>query len=533
MRQLTGVDNLYVALQHGNQATHFAGLGIYDPATAPGGALRFKHILAYFGQRLEATKVFRRRLVRTPLNLDRPYWVDEASVDLEFHVRHVALPRPGNWRQLCIQVARIHSRPLDLSRPAWEAYVIEGLDNIDGVPKGSFALYMKFHHSAIDGEAGVALLDALHTHSPQWEARTSDAPRVRIADRDPTPTELLARAVGNHVEQARAAARLALEVAPTLFELGRKQLDRLTNSIEPRDDEDRFRLAVRAPATRFNEPVSPHRVFDAVPLALDDIKRIRAAFTDTTVNDVFMTISAGAVRRYLEAKHELPSVTLNGLIPMSYRHAGDATDEAANRISLIPMPLLTDIADDAERLLALHRSTQTGKRGSKALGLDLQTRVLHLLPARIAEVAVRKLMLPMTNLIVSNVRGPASAIYLAGAKCVAFIPISVALDGVGLNITGFSYNGVLWIGTVADRQMMPDPGFFSDCMRQTFASLLSAADARLAAEASQHSPAPAPKRRPARKAKSVPTEAVESSHVRKPAQPVKARKSRATAGKTA
>jgi WS/DGAT/MGAT family acyltransferase len=480
MRQLTGVDNLYVALQHGNQSTHVAGLGIYDPSTAPGGAVRFKQILAYFARRLETSKLFRQRLVRAPFHLDRPYWIDDASVDLEFHVRHIALPHPGNWRQLCIQVARIHSRPLDLSRPAWEVYVIEGLDHIEGIPKGSFAMYMKIHHSAMDGEAGVMLLDALHMPSPDWNQEPRPEAQVRIADSDPTPTELLARAVGNRIEQVRQAAMLALEVGPTLFDLGRKQVQRLLNNIEPPEEEERFLPAVRAPVTRFSGTVSPHRVVDALPLALDDIRRIRMAYPETTVNDVFMTVCSGAVRRYLESKNELPSDTLNALIPMSYRDT-ERDSDAANRIGLIPMPLKTDIADDTARLLALHRSTRRGKRSNRAVGLDLQTRVLQLLPAKLAEVAVRKVMLPMINLTVSNVRGPGAPIYLAGAKCVAFIPISVALDGMGLNITGFSYDGVLWIGTVADRQMMPDPGFFSDCLRNTFVSLLSSADALLAA----------------------------------------------------
>ena len=169
MKLLSGTDNLFLHMEQGNQYMHVAGLGIYDPSTAPGGKVRFKQILDFFAKRLDSAKVFRRRLVAAPLGLDRPYWIDEGEIDTEYHVRHIALPQPGDWRQLMIQVARIHSRPLDRSRPLWEAYVIEGLDNIPGIAKGSFALYVKFHHAGVDGEAGAEIIKAIHTLSADFE----------------------------------------------------------------------------------------------------------------------------------------------------------------------------------------------------------------------------------------------------------------------------------------------------------------------------------------------------------------------------
>ena len=167
MKYLSGMDNLFLAMDKGNQHLHVASLGIYDPSTASGGKVRFKAILSYFSSRLNVAKLFRRRLVSAPLGLDRPYWIEDAEIDIEYHVRHIALPHPGDWRQLMIQVARLHSRPLDMTKPLWEAYIIEGLDNIPGLPIGSFAVYIKIHHSAIDGEAGAAMLSAIHAHSPE------------------------------------------------------------------------------------------------------------------------------------------------------------------------------------------------------------------------------------------------------------------------------------------------------------------------------------------------------------------------------
>ena len=161
MKQLSGMDAGFLKQEYGNQRPYVAALAIYDPSTAPGGAVRFKSILEFFTERSSKAALFRRRLAHVPLDLDRPYWVEEGTVDIEYHVRHIALPKPGDWRQLMIQIARIQSRELDLSKPTWEVYIIEGLDNIPDVPVGSFAMYIKLHHAAVDGGAATALIKAL------------------------------------------------------------------------------------------------------------------------------------------------------------------------------------------------------------------------------------------------------------------------------------------------------------------------------------------------------------------------------------
>ena len=178
MKHLSGLDNLFLTLDQGNQYMHVGGVGVYDPSSAPGGKVRFKSILNFFANRLNQAKIFRRRLVMAPLGLDRPYWIEDGEIDIEYHVRHIALPHPGDWRQLMIQVARIHSRPLDMTKPLWEAYIIEGLNNIPGISPDSFAMYTKFHHSAVDGEAGAELIRAIHTLTPELE-RPLAAPMAR------------------------------------------------------------------------------------------------------------------------------------------------------------------------------------------------------------------------------------------------------------------------------------------------------------------------------------------------------------------
>ena len=156
MRQLTAQDAAFLYLESQGAHLHLTALYIYDQSTAPGGLVRHKDILRHVESRLHTSPIFRQKLVSLPLSVDYPYWVDDDQFDLEFHIRHIALPEPRDWRQLCILVARIHSRRLDLSRPPWEMYVVEGLDNIKGIPRGAFAIIAKYHHAAIDGATGTA-----------------------------------------------------------------------------------------------------------------------------------------------------------------------------------------------------------------------------------------------------------------------------------------------------------------------------------------------------------------------------------------
>ena len=162
MRQLTGLDASFLYLETANNPMHIGGLAIYDPSTAPGGAVGFKQIMENTLKRAPRVAAMNDVLVEVPLKLDHPYWKSNGPFDPEFHIRHIALPKPGDWRQLCIQASRLHARPLDRARPLWEFYIIEGLDNVEGYPPGCFAVLSKMHHAAIDGASGVEVAAAIH-----------------------------------------------------------------------------------------------------------------------------------------------------------------------------------------------------------------------------------------------------------------------------------------------------------------------------------------------------------------------------------
>ena len=363
MRQLQGMDASFVALETRNSPMHIGSILIYDPATAPGGFVRFKDILAFFESRLQLSRTVRQRLVRVPFDLDYPYWIEDPDFDLEFHVRHVALPKPGDWRQLCIQAARIFARPLDLNRPPWEFTVVEGLDNIPGVAKGSFAMVTKVHHAAIDGMSGIDLMEAMHTLQP-------DAPPPEGADRwkpekVPNPIELLGKsylnAVTNPLKQLEVAAKAAPGLAKAIKGLVSKEFNLSGEMV--------------APKTRFNRVISSHRVVEGRSFKLAEIKAIRELVPGSKVNDVFLAIVGGALRKYLLAKNDLPSKTLTAMAPISVRSAGEKGD-MGNQVAAMIAPLGTHIDDPAERLAYVHSQTLNSKAMTDALGARNMTEVL-------------------------------------------------------------------------------------------------------------------------------------------------------------
>ncbi len=470
MKQLTALDNMFLGLEHGNQTMHVASLGIYDPSTAPGGKVRFKQILAHYAAKLDALKLYQRRLVKVPLDLDLPYWVDQGEIDLEYHVRHIALPQPGDWRQLMIQVARLHSRPLDLTKPLWETYVIEGLDHVEGLPKGCFAIYAKLHHALVDGEAAAEMIRLQHDLAPV--GRPVDQLVTHIADSVPQPVELLSRAVtaraGRWVSNARTLGSLTVTAA--------RMAGEALSGADPRGAllklEDA--LVVRNPPTRFGGDISPNRVVNGLPLPLDGFAEIRRAVPDTTINDVFLAVSSGAVRKYLAHHGELPAASLHASVPVS-THGKVKSADAGNSVSGTMVELATHIEAPVERLRAVHAGMERSKQALAALGQDLMRKLSQLIPLAPINLVQRHILAPRASIIVSNVRGPSVPLYFAGARLVRFMPVSIASNGMGLNITGFSYDNQLWVCVVSCRKMMPDPDFFAQCLQESFAELHAAA----------------------------------------------------------
>jgi WS/DGAT/MGAT family acyltransferase len=461
VEQLGFLDHSMLLMESPRHPNHVTPVQIYDPSTAPGGAVSFEDVFDAVRRRLPTSRTLRRKLVRVPLDLDQAYWIEDANFDLEFHVRQIALPRPGDWRQFCQQVARLSSRPLDLSRPPWEMTVIEGVDNIEGLPKGCFAIVLKVHHAAIDGVEGVELITSLHDQSP-------DADPVELEDRwrsepDPSPLALLARAGAHTALSPLHAVRLvAANAAPLVRELPRR-LRRSAGRIGS------------MPRTRFNHPVSGHKVFDETRFKTSQIKRLRSAVPGATVNDVALAVVGGAMRRYLLHVGELPEEPLVAMVPISTR-AADRTGTGGNQVAMMRTSLATTVGDPLERLAAIHAATSASKAAQSGVAARALREVSQTLPGALLGIGVRTAgLLPnlpvMTNTLVTNVPGPRQALYLCGARLVRMTGCVPLYDGMGLGHCISSYGDEICFIITADRDMLPDPEFYVDCLRAAFTEL--------------------------------------------------------------
>lgn len=467
MKQLGILDAAFINLELPNTPQHVGGVAFYDPSTAPGGFVRFKQVIANFEQRFSNMPLFRTRLVEVPAGLDNPYWVLDENFDVEFHMRHIALPEPGDWRQLCIQVARLHSRPLDMSRPLWEAYIIEGLDNIPHLPKGSFAIYTKMHHSLVDGAGGQSFMSAIHDLEPD-PAPVSVPPNQQalLVDREPSSVELLTRAA---INQTRGTVTIATGAVKVIKDLAKMGIGVMREEIP--------KLDVQAPKTRFNEPVGRHRVFDATEFDLEEFKAIKEA-AGVKLNDVALAVVAGGLRKYLDSKGELPEAALAVAMPLNMRTRRGQTDDN-NQVGSAFCDTHTNIADPVERLHAIHRSTLEAKEFGENTPFTDTLKLAGIFPPWFTKGAARlysdneiSRRMPMNiSSVVTNVAGPNFDLYCAGARMVRYYGLGLLTPGGGLFHAVFSSSGVLTLSILADRDQMPDPGFYRECLDASFQEL--------------------------------------------------------------
>ena len=473
MRQLSATDALFLQLEKPYVPFHIGILQIYQPL-AGRSAPSLEEILGNLQDRLHLSESFRQKLVTARFGLDFPYWIEDPDFDLEYHVRHVALPRPGNWTQLSILVARLHARMLDRTRPLWEITVIEGLDAIDDIPTGSFAVYFKIHHAAIDGVAGAELLSAIHTTHPQ-EA-PSPAPQAWTPREPPSGRGLILRAAGNNVRRPVKAIRSAVPAVPSVRSVAMAvvRLPRRSLHIVGNQTKEQTSIA----STRFNGRVSPHRSFDSRTCALEDLKRIKNAVPGATVNDVALAVVGGAVRYYLEAKGELPETDMVSMMPVSTRLPTDA--RGGNRISVMLGPLGTHIADPRARLLHIAEVTRAKKEQNNAVRARALAEAAELLPGAAVGVAMRRLgpllatRRPVANVMVTNVPGPPQPLYAFGARMIRLYGLGPISDGLGLVHLVGSYAGIFSFSVTACREIVPDVQFYGDQIERALDDLRKA-----------------------------------------------------------
>jgi diacylglycerol O-acyltransferase / wax synthase len=456
VRQLTGLDAAFLAMETRTVFGHVGSVSVVDPSTAPK-PLTLERFTRVVESRLPLVPLLRRRLVEVPLGLDQPYWIEDPDFDIEFHVRELALPAPGSHRQLAEQAARLHARPLDRSRPLWELYLIFGLAG------GRAAIYSKVHHAAIDGVSGNDILAALLDPSP--EGRPLPTPPPRQTERQPSAAELLARSAISLTRHPLRAARLGvglLQAAPALVANPAWPRLPLVDRLLGRDaDAVLSRPGLRAPPTPFNRSITQHRRWGLASLPLPQIKRVKNAL-GVTVNDVVLALCAGALRRWLLDHDALPDAPLIAAVPVSVR-TREQEGTHGNRVSVMLTVLPTHLPGARDRLRAVHQGMRAAKEQHGALPADLLADVTQFampaLAGQAARMAARLRLVERAspfNLIISNVPGPNVPLYYAGAELLAYYPLSAIVDGQGLNITAMSYRDTLFFGVIACRELVPD-----------------------------------------------------------------------------
>ena len=490
MNHLSGIDAAFLHLESPEMPMHVGSLNVLELPPGYDGDF-FEDVKACIAQRLHLADVFTRKLALMPFDLSNPVWVEDDDIDLDHHVRHITLPKPGSNAQLQQYVARLHSTLLDRSRPLWEFFVIDGLRS------GEVALYIKVHHARLDGQAGVALGRAMFDTEPAGRRIKPPRPRLHRNDYQLGVAELLWAAVSNTAQQA-------VKLVRTLPAVGRSARSLLLPEKDEHGQRERLlprNLDFLAPRTSLNVAITNQRRFAARTVPLAEVKEI-ARRVGVSLNDVVMGTVSGALRDYFEGHRELPAKSLKAAVPVSLRTAGD--ESANNQVSGVVMTLASDVADPLQRLQNIAEASARTKamigRMKAAIPTDFPMLAAPWLMSGLASLFGRSrlanVLPPLANLVISNVPGVQQQLYFAGAKIVSYYPVSIPAHGMALNVTVQSYNGRLDYGLIGCRRALPDIADLADSLLAEHRKLLELARALEPAPVAVEAPVrPAARRR--------------------------------------
>lgn len=470
MHQLSPTDASFFQLETPKQPMVVGALWICDQDTAPGGLVRHKQILEYVGDRISHSTLFRRRLQEVPLHLDDPYWIDDANFNLEYHIRHVGLPKPGDLRQLRIFTARIMSRSMDMDRAPWELYIIEGLEDSENFPENSFAVLLRMHHAYVDGKSAVELMSMMLESTPNHHY--GERNHEQFAEPALSPTETWARTAPRLTSQLFRSAKASVKFARKSYEL----YNRLRDDALP--DQQHI------PETIFNQNISPQRVYGSVNWNYHQLKNISRLAPNASINDAIIAIVGGGMKRYLDSAGELPAgESLVALCPVSVRSTKQKK-ALGNMVSGMLIGIGTDIDDPVKRLEKIQSRTSRAIPLAQEVIGDLVTSWGEMVPPVMRAAvgwAQGKLHLlsktPLINTVITNVPGPSGLEprYFVGAQITRIYPLIPNADGVALThgITGIGTE--LALGITCDRAIMPDMDHYLACIEESTQEYLALA----------------------------------------------------------
>ncbi len=472
MKRIAGKDAVFLWAETPSTHMTIAFVGIFDPSTTPGGPGgpgelfgRFKQLLE---ERIHLIPQFRQRVVNVPFGLDNPYFVDDPDFDIGYHLRRIALPPPGDRLLLQEFVGRLVSRPMDMTKPLWEIYLVEGLED------GHWAYIGKAHHVLVDGVGGNEMLVQLLDLEP--EPRTVEPPEEPWSPGPlPSDADLLRHAV---VGTARKPMRFAQTV--------RRSADVAMDFAKwgfRKDDGDPG-LTVLGPRTFLNGPIHPHRQVSLGQFSLEDVKRAKNIL-GCTVNDIVLAVTGRALRAFVTAHGETVDKGMVAAVPISIRPKDDGGETVVdNQVSGMTVPLHDDVEDVVEQLRLISRATKPAKEQLGAVAATLLQDWSEYAPPAVAAQAMRfysraglaRRHPPIANVTLSNVPGPPIPLYLAGSQMVAMYPIGPVIHNQRVNITVVSYRDTMFIGAAADREAVPDLDELVEQFDKALADVLAAAE---------------------------------------------------------
>jgi WS/DGAT/MGAT family acyltransferase len=464
-QRLSGLDATFLYMETPTTPMHVMGVLLLDTSTVPGG-YTFDKVRELLASRIHMMPAFRRRLVTVPLGIAHPLWIRDGEFDLDRHLRRIGAPPPGDQRALEQVVGDIASTPLDRSKPLWEMWVVEGLQD------EQVAIVTKIHHATMDGTAGADVMIHLLDMTPEV---VKHEPPAEAFEGESKPSDIrllgggLAAQAGTPLRAGKAIGKLAGNAVTTTRALIR---GRGTGAAP---------MPFSAPRTRFSGALSQHRAVAFGKASLDDLKEIKAAF-DGKVNDVVLAIATHAMRGYLKWLGELPDKPLVASSPISVRKEEGERD-SANQVSNMLVGLPVQEPDPVKQLKIIIQATKRSKELANAIGAETLMDWAEFLAPRLFNGGMRlysSMRLgdrhrPVMNLIVSNVPGPPIPLYSAGARVEAIYPMGPLLPGAGINITVLSNMGSVDFGIIADRDTVPEVWRLSEGLSEGIDLLLKAA----------------------------------------------------------
>jgi len=460
MEELTGLDARFIYSETPTAHMHTLKVAVIDLSGRPE-ALSPSRFIELMEARLDRLPALRRRMVQIPHRLGHPVWVEDPEFDLSRHVRWRVVARPGSDRELAALVSEIASTQLPRSQPLWDLTVIEGLAG------GLTAFVVKLHHSMADGSAAVAMLENAFVIDDADAYSRPAAPEPL-----PTPRELYRQAARSRRRRLTGFPRFAGQTAAGLTAAGRA---RHASAVTPP-------VPFSAPRTSLNVSLDSGRTFAMTALPIRELQRIKRS-TQATFNDVFLAVCGGGLRRYLDRRGELPTSSLIAGVPVAThlqeRHF------SGNHVDNLMLPVGSDVADPVERVRVIHEAVQAARRVREALGTELFEYRAALTPPHLYPLGIRlwartrlaNLTRPPINLVASNVAGPRRPLELDGGVLTALYSVGPILEGIGLNITAWSYVDQLYVSVLGCPASLPEPWALIDDLNGGFDELRTATEA--------------------------------------------------------